>query len=105
VTHGAHPAPEYAAGKAAVVRLTLALAGLADSAGVRVTCICPDWVDTPMSRRAIAGMAEVPAMLRAEDIADAIADLAADQTLAGRILVHRCGEAPRLLTHAESGVR
>src|SRR5207249_3080592 len=47
---GPHDAPEYAAAKAGVIRLTAALANLARE-GIRVNCICPDWVDTPASRR------------------------------------------------------
>ena len=46
-----HDAPVYAASKAAVVRFTAALGALADTDGIRVNCICPGWVDTPMSRR------------------------------------------------------
>src|ERR687888_2393745 len=49
VGSAAHRAPEYAAAKAGVVRLTAALAPLADD-GVRVNCICPDFVDTPAAR-------------------------------------------------------
>ena len=99
-----HDAPVYAASKAGVVRFTAALAPLAQSAGVRVNCICPGWVDTPMSRR---GRAErtpeewariaPKTMLRAEEVAGSIVSLLRDDALAGRILLHYEGEAPRLL--------
>src|ERR687885_53706 len=50
---GAHGAPEYAAAKAGVVRLTGALRSLA-AEGIRVNAICPDYVDTPAVRRGLA---------------------------------------------------
>ena len=52
VGYGSHEAPEYAAAKAGVVRITAALASLADE-GVRVNCICPDFVDTPAVHRTL----------------------------------------------------
>jgi NAD(P)-dependent dehydrogenase (short-subunit alcohol dehydrogenase family) len=48
---GPHPAPVYAASKAAVVRFTAALAPLGRRLNIRVNCVCPDWVDTPMTQR------------------------------------------------------
>lgn len=50
--------------------------------GIRVNCICPSWVDTPMVQRAIDGMPELEAMINKlvpmgrmalpEEIADAV---------------------------------
>ena len=51
---GLHHAPEYAAAKAGLIRLTGALRGLAGE-GIRISCVCPDWVDTPASRATRAG--------------------------------------------------
>ena len=48
-----YSSPDYAAAKAAVVRFT---AALADHGGVRVNCVCPDWVDTPAVQRSLAEM-------------------------------------------------
>ena len=45
---GPHPAPVYAASKAAVVRFSAALAPLGRRMNIRINCVCPDWVDTPM---------------------------------------------------------
>jgi NAD(P)-dependent dehydrogenase (short-subunit alcohol dehydrogenase family) len=99
-----HGAPEYAAAKAAVARLTSALAPLADSDGVRVNCVCPGWVNTPASRRTIASMTpeerrmSIPAtLLEPEEIADAVVSLVRDDTLAGRVLLAYEGEARRLV--------
>jgi NAD(P)-dependent dehydrogenase (short-subunit alcohol dehydrogenase family) len=86
-----HGAPEYAASKAGVVRLTAALGPLADE-GVRVNCICPDWVDTPAARRSLERStpeerAAAPPLVPAERVADAVLDLLRDDSLAGRVLV------------------
>src|ERR671930_390106 len=54
---GPHGAPEYAAAKAGVVRLTSALGSLA-AEGIRVNAICPDYVDTPAMQRGLARMTE-----------------------------------------------
>ena len=55
VGFGPHPAPDYAATKAGVARFTAALHLSARRPG-SVNCVCPDWVDTPMSRRTRARM-------------------------------------------------
>ena len=99
---GPHDSPEYAAAKAGVIRLTAALAGLARE-GIRVNCICPDWVDTPASRRSRAAMTKdelrgvPPVLLRPEQIADCVVDLARRDSLAGRVVEYWCGQPPRLL--------
>ena len=91
VGYGVHRAPEYAAAKAGVARLTAALAGLAEE-GVRVNCICPDFVDTPAARRSLERAtpeerAAAPPLVPAERVADAILELVKDESLAGRVLV------------------
>jgi NAD(P)-dependent dehydrogenase (short-subunit alcohol dehydrogenase family) len=103
VGFGPHPSPDYAATKAAVARFSAALAPLRERFGIRVNCICPDWVDTPMSRRTRARMtpeeeaAAVPAgILAPEEIADAAVELIRDDSLAGRVMACWCGE-PRSL--------
>ncbi len=91
---GPHPAPVYAASKAAVVRLTAALAPLGPRLGIRVNCVCPDWVDTPMTQRTRAALspeawrAMAPSVMTPpEDIAEAVADIVTDETLAGRVML------------------
>jgi NAD(P)-dependent dehydrogenase (short-subunit alcohol dehydrogenase family) len=99
VGFGPHPAPDYAATKAGVARFSAALAPLAETLGIRVNCICPDWVDTPMSRRSRARMtpeeeaATVPSgILAPEAIADAAVELIRDDSLAGRVMAYWCDQ-------------
>lgn len=98
---GAHGAPEYAAAKAGLVRLTSALAFLGPE--IRVNCICPGWVDTPTSQATRASMAPEnrravpPVMLTANQIADVAVMLIRDDSLAGRVLVWPDGQPWQLL--------
>ena len=86
---GFPPDPIYTATKAGVVMFTHAMAPLA-AEGIRVNCICPGLVDTPMLRRSRdSGETVLPAnmpMLRPEDIADGVVQLITDDSLAGRAL-------------------
>ncbi len=100
----AHGAPVYAASKAAVARFSAALGDLGERTGIRVNCVCPGWVDTPMSQR---GRAELSTeewaaiapevMLAPEDVADAVVELLRDDSLSGRVMLCYEGEARRLL--------
>jgi NAD(P)-dependent dehydrogenase (short-subunit alcohol dehydrogenase family) len=103
VGFGPHPAPDYAATKAGVARFTAALASLGDASGIRVNCICPDWVDTPMSRRSRSRMTPEeeaatvpPGILAPEEIADAAVEFIRDDSLAGRVMACWCDQ-PRSL--------
>jgi NAD(P)-dependent dehydrogenase (short-subunit alcohol dehydrogenase family) len=100
-----HPAPEYAAAKAGIMRLTACLAPLAER-GIRVNCVCPHTVGTPAVRRRIAELRadgeELPgplqdALLEPEEVADAVVDFITQDELAGRILVLVGGKPPELL--------
>jgi NAD(P)-dependent dehydrogenase (short-subunit alcohol dehydrogenase family) len=110
IGYGPHPSPDYAGTKAGVVRFSTALVGLADE-GIRVNCVCPDWVDTPMSRRTRDRMpADVqrdllpPDLLSGDDIASAVMELIADDSLAGRVMGCYCGRGNfRRLLPAEEG--
>lgn len=91
---GPHPAPVYAASKAAVVRFTAALAALRRRLNIRVNCICPDWVDTPMTQRTRAALLPEewraiapPVMTQPEEIAEAVVSIINDDTLAGRVML------------------
>jgi NAD(P)-dependent dehydrogenase (short-subunit alcohol dehydrogenase family) len=101
---GPHPSPDYAATKAAVARFSAALAPLRETDGIRVNCVCPDWVDTPMSQRTRARMTPEehaavvpPGILAPEEIAEAAAELIRDDSLAGRVMACWCGEPRSLL--------
>lgn len=90
-----YDAPDYAAAKAAVVRFT---AALANHDGVRVNCVCPDWVDTPAVRRSLAEMtaderAAVPPLVPADEIAEIVHDLIRDDSAAGRVVVRWAHES------------
>lgn len=91
-----HDAPEYAAAKAGLIRLTGALSSPAAAHGVRVSCICPDWVDTPVVRRSLAAMsdeerASVPELVSPGEIAQLVLELIRDETSAGRVVVRPAG--------------
>jgi NAD(P)-dependent dehydrogenase (short-subunit alcohol dehydrogenase family) len=88
-----HDAPEYAVAKAGMMRLAGALG---ETRGVRVSCVCPDWVDTPAVQRSLAAMteeerAEVPALVSADEIARIVLDLIRDDTSGGRVVVRPAG--------------
>lgn len=86
---GFPPDAVYAATKAAVVVFTHSLAALAEE-GIRVNCVCPGVVNTPMLRRGQGAdrppwLDAIP-LLEPEDIADGVVQLITDDTLAGRAL-------------------
>lgn len=102
---GPHPGPEYAAAKAAVVRLTGSLASLAEH-GIRVNCVCPHTVATAAVLARIAELEArgepLPAdlaveLIKPDEVADAVVQLIADDALAGRIMLLRGGQPRRLL--------
>ena len=88
-----HDAPEYAVAKAGMMRLAGALG---ETRGVRVSCICPDWVDTPAVQRSLAAMteaerAEVPELVSADEIAGLVLGLIRDESSGGRVVVRPAG--------------
>jgi NAD(P)-dependent dehydrogenase (short-subunit alcohol dehydrogenase family) len=89
-----HGSPEYAACKAALWRFTATLAPLAEEAGIRVNCICPDWVETERMREQRLAMGEEAwskhgptELVSVEEIAEASVHLLRDKHLAGRTLL------------------
>jgi NAD(P)-dependent dehydrogenase (short-subunit alcohol dehydrogenase family) len=78
------------------VRFTTSLTVLHPRFNIRVNCVCPDWVETPMLQRARNRLSDAewavvgPArLLQSDEIADAVLELVSDDSLAGRILVCR----------------
>ena len=87
--------PAYDVAKAGVVRLTTTLGWLAEKENIRVNCLAPGWIAsaevrsfwdplTPEERRARGAPQR---LLQLDEVADAVLRLAADETLAGRVLV------------------
>jgi NAD(P)-dependent dehydrogenase (short-subunit alcohol dehydrogenase family) len=98
IGYGFPPNPVYAATKGGVVLFTASLAPLKDEANIRVNCVCPGVVDTPMLRGASEGNMPQEAQITAdrlrslqiippEEIADAVVELIRDESLAGRALI------------------
>ena len=82
--------PIYGAAKAGVVNFTHSCAPWASEKKIRVNCVCPGIVDTPMVRRGLEAATQAgikswapSKMLRPEDIADAVAYLIRDESLFG----------------------
>jgi NAD(P)-dependent dehydrogenase (short-subunit alcohol dehydrogenase family) len=82
--------PVYGAAKAGVVNFTNSCAHWASERKIRVNCVCPGVVDTPMVRRGLeraraAGMqmALPSRIIQPEEIADAVVTLVKDDSLFG----------------------
>jgi NAD(P)-dependent dehydrogenase (short-subunit alcohol dehydrogenase family) len=96
-----HVSPEYAAAKAALIRLTATLAPLRESHGVRVNCVVPDWVAT---ERGISEYGELPeaergpAQVPLETLTDAVIRLITDESLAGTAIHLPRGTEPYFLS-------
>jgi NAD(P)-dependent dehydrogenase (short-subunit alcohol dehydrogenase family) len=106
----AHPGPEYAAAKAALIRLTACLAPLRERM-VRVNCICPHTVATEAVLETIAEYTArgepLPADLQGDlidvaEVARVATELIQADGMAGRVISLHGGRPPRLL-HAPAG--
>lgn len=88
------PQAVYVATKAGVVHFTRSCTALAKSHGVRVNCVCPGIVDTPMLLDSNDGkiapwlqsIMDTMTILRPEDIANAVLDLVRDDSKIGEIV-------------------
>jgi NAD(P)-dependent dehydrogenase (short-subunit alcohol dehydrogenase family) len=97
---GPHMSPEYSAAKAALIRLTATLAPLAESHGVRVNCVVPDWVATERGIRERAELPEAergPALVPREVLTDAVVRFVEDDSMTGRVLLLDRDEQPFFL--------
>jgi NAD(P)-dependent dehydrogenase (short-subunit alcohol dehydrogenase family) len=105
------PWPGYDAAKAGILRLTSGLASLGETEGIRVNCLVPDWVASPQVvayvdslRPEERGPRGVPErLITTDEIADAVLQLATDESLAGRVMVWWCGQPPRLVPKGDRG--
>ncbi len=88
--------PVYSASKGGVVLFTASLAPLRDELNIRVNCVCPGVVETPMLQRALEGTPEeeqqtaellrgLP-LIQPEEVADVVVELIRDDSLAGRAM-------------------
>jgi NAD(P)-dependent dehydrogenase (short-subunit alcohol dehydrogenase family) len=102
------PDPVYAAAKHGVVGLTRSLAFLHNEANIRVNCVCPGVVDTPLVRGRPEEMteAEIKAreayvntmpLIRPEEIADAVLEFIRDDSLVGQAMAITHGPRRRLI--------
>jgi len=97
--------PEYAAAKAAIIRLTAALGGLVEQRKVRVNCVAPNWVATEKVLATVANMTPeqrkesyVPDELATpEDIGEVVLEFVRDDSMAGRIIHHFAPGEQRLV--------
>ena len=85
--------PVYGAAKAGVVNFTYSLAPWASKRNIRVNCVCPGVVDTPLVRRGIEAAkraghtAGIPdKILQPTQIAEAVLRLVEDDSLFGRAI-------------------
>jgi NAD(P)-dependent dehydrogenase (short-subunit alcohol dehydrogenase family) len=102
------PDPIYAAAKHGVVGLTRSLQFLHGEANIRVNCVCPGVVDTPMVRRGLDAaapeqrpqieqiLAAMP-MMPPTDIAEAVLEFVEDDSLAGEAMSVIYGGRKRLV--------
>ncbi len=103
---GYMPDPIYAAAKHGVVGLTRSMEFLLPEANIRVNCVCPGVVDTPMvhqvrdnsdpeaRERAKALLATMP-LIEPQTIAETVLELIRDDTANGRAMAVTYGRPPR----------
>ena len=94
--------PVYAATKAGVVHFTRSLAGLQEERNIRVNCVCPGLVDTPLVQRGRAaspeaGEPDLRPMLQPEDVAEAVVRLINNDGVTGLAMQVRAGQPMRLM--------
>jgi NAD(P)-dependent dehydrogenase (short-subunit alcohol dehydrogenase family) len=87
----AYGSPEYAAAKAGLIRFTTSVAGLAESHGVRVSCVVPHWIGLPRAYDEWASLSAEEreasgGLVPAGEVVAAVLSLADDPDSAGRVL-------------------
>jgi NAD(P)-dependent dehydrogenase (short-subunit alcohol dehydrogenase family) len=104
-------APAYDVAKGAVIRFTSSLVDLATSDRIRVNCLAPGWIATEGPRTYWESLTPaqriergVPArLLTTDQVAEAVVQLATDETLAGRVLLWWSDDEPRLIEFGDRG--
>jgi NAD(P)-dependent dehydrogenase (short-subunit alcohol dehydrogenase family) len=105
------PDPIYNAAKHGVVGLTRGMAALKLEDNIRVNCICPGVVDTPMIRAGLSQLSEAERemqekvlesmpKIQPDEIADAVLALIRDDELAGEAMGIMPGRPPKLIPPA-----
>ncbi|HEY8173887.1 MAG TPA: SDR family NAD(P)-dependent oxidoreductase, partial [Dehalococcoidia bacterium] len=100
--------PVYAAAKHGVVGLTRALIYLKDEANIRVNCVCPAVVNTPLvtsgldslsgaDREAAEKRLKSMPMLPAEEIAEAVYEMIKNDKAAGVVMGVTIGDPRRIV--------
>ncbi|HYL36375.1 MAG TPA: SDR family oxidoreductase [Bryobacteraceae bacterium] len=106
-----NPVPGYDLAKAAVIRLTTALAWLGPKENIRVNCLAPGWIASQHVRTYWESLTpeqrqerNVPArLLSLDEVAAAVFRLATDDALAGRVLVWWSEDSPGLIPANDRG--
>jgi NAD(P)-dependent dehydrogenase (short-subunit alcohol dehydrogenase family) len=112
IGYGFAPNPVYSATKGGVVLFTASMAPWKDEANIRVNCVCPGVVNTPMLRQAADASIGDPqwgagerlrglSILQPEEIADAVVEFIRDDSLAGRAMMVRNGRPRELLKQSD----
>lgn len=105
------PDPIYAAVKHGVVGFSRSLTYLKDEANIRVNCVCPGVVNTPMIRKGMEGLSgeeraqreaflnQMP-LITPEEIADAVMEFVTDDSLNGEAMGVTYGRPRKLVPPA-----
>jgi 3-oxoacyl-[acyl-carrier protein] reductase len=97
----AYGSPPYAAAKAGLVRLTTALASLAEE-GIGVTCVVPGWIGLPRAHAERAALSEqdrerLPELVPPELVADEVVRLVRQDSEAGTVVELLAGSRRRVV--------
>jgi NAD(P)-dependent dehydrogenase (short-subunit alcohol dehydrogenase family) len=102
--------PGYDVAKAGVIRLTTTLARL-QRENIRVNCLVPGWIASPEVQGYVDSLTPeqrrqrgVPnTLITTDQIADAVVELATNETLAGRVMVWWNDQPRRLIPAGDQG--
>jgi 3-oxoacyl-[acyl-carrier protein] reductase len=105
--------PGYDVAKLGMIRMTTRLASLAETDGIRVNCLAPGWIATDGVRQYWESLTpaerverDVPSrLLTVDQISKVVMRLAADRSLAGRVLAWSSEDQPRLIQWGDRGYR